>query len=170
MAIIVASVAGLCECFCWLGEGGVEEAWRGRCGRGSWVGEGGVEEAWRGRRGISSNTHLVSQTLHHVRPRPRVSHPADARLFLENELRVARNPCRRHCGQTQGLVKCVGVQRLSSTKRRSHGFNGRSDDVVVRVLLRKRHTRCLRMRAKQARLGVLRSRSEVNDARACVCA
>ena len=55
-------------------------------------------------------------------------------LFLKDDLSVASNASTERCGQSQGLIEGVGVQRLRATKHRSHGLNDCPHYVVVGVL------------------------------------
>lgn len=65
---------------------------------------------------------------------PRVGHFGDARLLLDDDLRVPSYAGALHRGQTQRLVKGVGVQRLRPAEHGRHGLDHGPDHVVVGVL------------------------------------
>lgn len=65
---------------------------------------------------------------------PRVGHFGNARLLLDDDLRVPSDAGALHCGQAEGFVEGVGVQRLGPTEHGRHGLNHGPDHVVVRIL------------------------------------
>lgn len=69
-----------------------------------------------------------------MRPPPGVGDFGDARLFLDDDLRVPGDASALHRGQTQRLVEGVGVQRLRAPEHGGHGLDHRAHHVVVRVL------------------------------------
>ena len=100
--------------------------------------------------------HVLRQLLHHVAAGPRVNHVGDVGLFLNDELGVAGNACRKLGGQRNGFVKAVGVQALRAAKHRSHGLDGGAHHVVVGVLLRQAPAARLAVGAQHQALRVLR--------------
>jgi hypothetical protein len=108
--------------------------------------------------------HLLRQRLHHVAAGPGVDHVGDVRLFLDDQLRVARDAGAELGGQRDGLVEAVGVQALRAAEHRRHGLDGGAHDVVVRVLLGQAPAAGLAVRAQHQALGVLRAEA-LHDAR-----
>lgn len=78
--------------------------------------------------------HVICKRLHHVGASPGVGYFRDARLLLDDDLGVAGDTGTLHRGQSQRLIKRVGVQRLRTPKHCSHGLNHCTDHVVVGVL------------------------------------
>ena len=79
--------------------------------------------------------HVLGQLFHHVAAGPGVDHVGDVGFFLDDELGVARNAGAELGGQRNGFVKAVGVQALRAAEHGSHGLDGGTHHVVVRVLL-----------------------------------
>ncbi|MNE03209.1 hypothetical protein D3C80_957040 [compost metagenome] len=65
---------------------------------------------------------------------PGVDGAGQARLHLQQDLGVARDPGREVGRQGQGFVQGVGVQALGLTARRRHGLDHGARDVVEHVL------------------------------------
>ena len=101
---------------------------------------------------------LVGQAFHVIRACQRVYHLGNAGFFLQNQLRIAGNACRKFGGQGNGLVQRVGVQRLGAAQNRAQRLVGGAHHVVVRVLLLQRHARGLAMGAQHFRALVLRAK------------
>ena len=57
----------------------------------------------------------------------------------QNDLRIARDPCREFGRQRNGFIQCIGVQRLRPAQRRGHRLDRCADDVVVGILFLQRH-------------------------------
>jgi hypothetical protein len=76
-------------------------------------------------------------------------------LFLDDQLRVARDAGAELGGQRDGFVEAVGVQALRAAEHRRHGLDGGAHHVVVRVLLGQAPAAGLAVRAQHQALGVL---------------
>mmetsp|Transcript_23374 Transcript_23374/g.68821 ORF Transcript_23374/g.68821 Transcript_23374/m.68821 type:complete len:556 (+) Transcript_23374:99-1766(+) len=92
---------------------------------------------------------LVSQGLHHVGAAKGVGDAGHARLVLQDELRVPGDAGGELSGQTDSLVKGVGVQGLGAAEHGGHRLHRGAHHVVHRVLLRQRPSRGLAVRAQQ---------------------
>jgi hypothetical protein len=99
--------------------------------------------------------HLLRQALHQVAAGPGVDDAGDVGLFLDDELRVARDAAAGFGGQRNGFVEAVGVQALGAAEHRRHGFDGGAHDVVVGVLLGQAPAAGLAVRAQHQALGLL---------------
>mmetsp|Transcript_5514 Transcript_5514/g.11335 ORF Transcript_5514/g.11335 Transcript_5514/m.11335 type:complete len:329 (-) Transcript_5514:1212-2198(-) len=95
------------------------------------------------------------EVLNHVRSTPRVSNVGHTSLLLDDELGVTSNTGRKDGGETKGLIKSVSVETLGTTKGGSHGLDGSTNDVVVRILLGERVSRGLTVSTQEPGLGVL---------------
>ena len=69
----------------------------------------------------------------------RVHDIGDAGLVLQYQLRVAGDAGGEFGGKGDGFVEGIGVQRLRAAQHGGHGFESGAHDVVIRVLLLKRH-------------------------------
>ena len=103
--------------------------------------------------------HVLGQLFHHVAARPRVDDTGDVRFFLNDQLRVARDAGAELCGQGNGFVKAIGVQRLGATKNSRHGFHRGSHNVVIGVLFGERPARGLAMRSEHPAFGIFRAKA-----------
>ena len=97
--------------------------------------------------------HILGQLFHHVATGPGVDHAADVRLFLDDELRAARNTRRELGGQRNGFVKAIGMQALRAAKYGCHGFDGGAHHVVIGVLLGQAPAASLAVGAQHQALG-----------------
>ncbi|MNS80308.1 hypothetical protein D3C72_1139840 [compost metagenome] len=91
--------------------------------------------------------HAAGQRLDQVGARPRVRHVAQAKLMLEDQLRIAGQPRGLRARQSQCLVKAVGMQRLRTTEDRGHRLDRGARDIVERLLRGERPARGLAMHA-----------------------
>ena len=98
--------------------------------------------------------HILGELFHHVAAGPWVDHAGDVRLFLDDELRVARDAGGELGGQRNGFVEAVGVQALRAAEDGRHGLDGGAHHVVVRVLLGQAPAAGLAVRAQHQALGV----------------
>ena len=99
---------------------------------------------------------LVREAFNIVGTGPRVDGAAHLRLFLNVNLRVTSNTGREIGRQRDGLVQCVGVQRLGVSQSGAHSLDAGTADVVERILLGERPTRSLAVRTQRHGLRVLR--------------
>ena len=88
----------------------------------------------------------------------------DPGFFLQDQLRIARNPRRKLGRQRNRLIQRIGVQRLRAPQRRRHRLIGGADHVVIGVLLLQRHARGLAMGAQHQAACLLRLKL-LHDAR-----
>ena len=91
---------------------------------------------------------FVGERFHIIGASPRVNVLAHLRLFLNVDLRVARDACREVGRQGDGFVECVGVQRLSVSQSGGHGLDAGASYVVEGVLFGERPARGLRVGAQ----------------------
>ena len=91
---------------------------------------------------------LVGERFDIVTAAPWVDEACHARFFLEEELCVSCDTGGEVGRQGDGLVECVGVERLGMSTRSSHGFDAGPRHVIKRVLLGQRPTRSLRVGAE----------------------
>ena len=99
---------------------------------------------------------LSRQVFHVVGPAERIDRPRHTGFFLEDQLRVPRNPGRRIRGQSDGLVKRIRVKGLGTAQDGRQCLDRRAHHVVQGVLLRQRHARGLAVHAEHQRTGVAR--------------
>ncbi|CAB5392094.1 unnamed protein product [Rhizophagus irregularis] len=100
---------------------------------------------------------FLGQALDIIRAAERIDHLGHPGLFLQHDLRVARDPGGEIGRQRDRLVERIGVERLRPAQHRRHRLDRGADDVVIRVLLGQRNARRLAMRAQHLRALVLRA-------------
>ena len=101
-------------------------------------------------------SQLVGKRLYVVWTCPRVYRAAYVCLLLNVNLSIAGNTCREVCRECNSLVQSVGMERLGMTKSGTHSLNTGSGNVVERILLCKRPSRCLTVCSEREGLRILR--------------
>ncbi len=94
----------------------------------------------------------VRQLLDEPRTAQRIGHIGDPGLLHQHLLRTQRDLRGLLGGQREGLVQRVGVQRVGPAEHGREGLDGRTDDVVVRLLRGQRDTRGLCVEPQPLRL------------------
>ena len=82
----------------------------------------------------STVSQFIGQRFHIIRSTPRVNVLADISLFLNIDLSITGNTCRKVCRQSNSFIESIGMQRLGMSQCSSHGFDTSTSHIVERIL------------------------------------
>ena len=96
----------------------------------------------------STVSQFIGQRFHIIRSTPRVYVLADISLFLNIDLSITGNTCRKVCRQSNSFIESIGMQRLGMSQCSSHGFDTSTSHIVERILFCQWPTGSLRVRTQ----------------------